>query len=574
MLHIRGKIPPMSAQVNLDALIKREDLFKEGTETDNTDKPDYEVLRIDSDLRPTSWFFKQLRKPDFQRETSEWKPDRIAGLIKSFINGDIIPSIILWHWKGRNFIIDGGHRLSAIVAWVMNDFGEGAVSKAYFGEENISKDQKRNAEKTRNLIKDPKNGIGLFEEYNLAFTNPEQVSPEQLLKSGVLNNRTIQVQWIKAKSSQDAEKSFFRINGESAPINDTEAIILKSREKPNAIAARAIIHSGNAHKYWGKFIGKIEQIELIATKINKLLFEPELDPKVIHFPIAGKEYSTHSVELVFGIINMINNLEEVNFKRKELLKEDADNIKPSKDENGDATLEYLNKVERIISIISGTEGYSVGLSPLIYFYSFRGRFQITSFFAIVDLIIKWDAERKRNSKSRIFQNFSSIRDKFEDFLLEYKIFITQATINVGSGLKSYKKLSELFEFIIDNLLNSVSSANILAAIKADQRFAFVKVFEAENIYEEERNIPGSKPPKETVIAVAINTFLKARILCPICGGHATFESYNIDHIKTIRDKGTAEFDNLQMGHFYCNSEKENIKALKVALTLKSSSSSL
>src|SRR5436853_6993678 len=130
MIHIRGKIPPMSAQVNLDALIKREDLFKVSDDDAGLSEiPENKTFRIDADLNPhKSHTFKTLRKADFQRETSEWKPDRIVGLVKSFINGDIIPSIILWNWKGLNFIIDGGHRLSALVAWITNDYGDKEIS--------------------------------------------------------------------------------------------------------------------------------------------------------------------------------------------------------------------------------------------------------------------------------------------------------------------------------------------------------------------------------------------------------------------------------------------------------------
>ncbi len=562
------------SQVNLDALIKREDLFKgEPNETEIQEKPDFKELRIDSDLNPNkAWFFRTLKKADFQRETSEWKPERIVGLVRSFINGDIIPSIILWHWKGSNFIIDGGHRLSALVAWITDDYGDGAISKAYFGEENITTEQKKNAAKTRSLIKDPKQGVGEFKDYELAMNNPHDVSPDQVLKANILTNRSVQVQWIKAKSSIDAEKSFFRINGEATPINETEAIILKSREKPNAISARAIIHSGNAHKYWGKFTDKVNEIEGEATIINKLLFEPELDPKIIHFPIAGKEYSTHSLELVFGIVNIINDLEDINFKKKDYLKKEAEDILPAKDEFGEDTLKYLYKVKRIVAIISGNEGYSLGLSPLIYFYSNRGRFQITSFLAIVHLITEWDKERKNNNTSKRFQNFSAIRGKFEDFLLKYKNFVSQATINVGSGIKSYKRLAELFEFIIKNLLTNKRGDEIIELIKGEQVFSFVKVFEAANKYDEERNTPGKKLPKETAIQVAINAFLNARIVCPICDGHATFHSYNIDHIITLRNGGTSDIENLQMGHFYCNEEKEIIDTLKIELEKKKVSS--
>ena len=445
----------------------------------------------------------------------------------------------------------------------MDDFGDNAVSKAFFGEENITKEQKKLAIKTRELIQDPKNNIGTFNDFEFAFNNPDKVATDKHIKAKrTLINRSLQVQWIKAKTSKDAEKSFFRINGEATPINETEAIILKSREKPNAIASRAIIHAGNAHKYWGKFKGKEVEIEKIATQINKLLFEPELDPKIIHFPIAGNEYSTQSLELVFGIVNMINNLDEINLKRKELLKKESEEIKPPKDEDGDETLKYLNKVERIISIIGGTKASSLGLSPVIYFYSYRGRFQITSFFAIVHLMLQWDNERNNNPKSMIFQKFSAIRGKFEDFLLDYKNFITQATLNVGSGIKSYKRLSELFSFIITKLIEDVPPQQILEFIQLEQNFSFVKVFEAENRYNEERNPAGIRPPKETTVAVVINTFLKARILCPICSGHATFYSYNIDHILEIRNGGKANMENLQMGHFYCNEEKTKILELK------------
>ena len=554
----------LMSQVNLDALIPREDLFKQETDgADNSQDLKFIDLRLDADLNPKkSWFFKTLRKADFQRETSEWTPQRVAGLVKSFINGDIIPSVILWNWKGINYIIDGGHRVSAIVAWILNDYGYGATSKAYFGEVNISKEQIKNHEKTMKLInEDPE--IGAFEVYERALNFPNEYPQDKVIKARNLGNRAFQAQFIKAETSKDAERSFFRINGEASPINETEAIILKSREKPNAISARAIIHSGNAHKYWSKFVGKEEEIEKIAIKINKLLFEPELDTKIIHFPIAGSEYSAQSLELVFGIVNMINGLDDINLKRKEMLKRDADNILPAKDEDGSKTLEYLHAVDRIISLINSNDSsISLGLSPLIYFYSYKGRFQITSFFAIVHLFLKWDKERKSTTNNLKFQKFSAVREQFEEFLLKYKNFITQATLNVGSGLKSYARLSKLFEFIIESFISQKTHEVILKEISDIPEFGFIKVFEAENRYEEERNPSGKKPPKETVIEVAINTYLSAKILCPICNSRATFDSYNTDHIKAIRDGRLGNKENLRLTHCYCNEERERILELK------------
>jgi hypothetical protein len=191
------------SQVNLDALIPREDLFKveEDEPIGNSSHVRLSELRLDADLDPRkSYFFKTLRKADFQRETSEWRPERVVGLIKSFIRDDIIPAVILWNWKGTNYIIDGGHRLSAIVSWIVNDYGYGTLSKAYFGEVNITKEQKKNHDKTLELI-NADIEIGSYETYLHALDNPKTVSPEMLSKARILVGRSIQVQYIKAQKS-------------------------------------------------------------------------------------------------------------------------------------------------------------------------------------------------------------------------------------------------------------------------------------------------------------------------------------------------------------------------------------
>lgn len=359
------------AQVNLDALIKREDLFKSESDTvEIKSTEDFTRLKIGSDLLTTSFFFKTLRKADFQRVTSEWKPERVHGLIKSFIKGDIIPACILWNWNGFNYIIDGGHRLSALIAWIEDDYGDGAISIPYFGNENITDAQKKNAKRTRDLINnDPE--IGAFKKLEHALNNSKDVPADDFRRaSDIITLRNIQAQYIKANSSEEAEMSFFRINGEATPIDETETIILKSRKKPNGIAARAILHGGSAHKYWKGFKDETrKEIEEVAIATNKFLFDPPLDPSATKFPCAGDRYSNQSLEIVFGIVNMINGLDEINSKRGSFLKKEANEIPPESDEMGVDTLHYLNKVKRIISIVAGNAKLpiSLGLSPVIYF---------------------------------------------------------------------------------------------------------------------------------------------------------------------------------------------------------------
>jgi len=45
----------------------------------------------------------------------------------------LIPAIILWNSGRYIFTIDGAHRLSALIAWVLDDYGDGIISQTFFG---------------------------------------------------------------------------------------------------------------------------------------------------------------------------------------------------------------------------------------------------------------------------------------------------------------------------------------------------------------------------------------------------------------------------------------------------------
>src|SRR5262245_49707111 len=113
--------------VNLDALIPRGDM------AEPSDPAAVKLEKISIAHLDDQFFAVALRKPDFQRETAHWSPEKVCDLIRAFIDGDLIPAVILWQ-RGRNvFIIDGAHRLGALMAWVRDDYGDGRQSQEYFG---------------------------------------------------------------------------------------------------------------------------------------------------------------------------------------------------------------------------------------------------------------------------------------------------------------------------------------------------------------------------------------------------------------------------------------------------------
>lgn len=95
--------------VNLDALIPRDDFVSENTKAGGSPRQTISI----SDLDSNGFFQNSLRKPDFQRETTHWAPSSVADLIRAFIDGDLIPAVILWERGEETFVIESKESKSA-----------------------------------------------------------------------------------------------------------------------------------------------------------------------------------------------------------------------------------------------------------------------------------------------------------------------------------------------------------------------------------------------------------------------------------------------------------------------------
>jgi hypothetical protein len=343
------------AKINLDALIQREDFEVQDTINPGKKK---ETISIE-DLKTDSFFFSNIRKPDFQRETNEWDAKKIADFIESFLDGDLIPALILWRSpSGYVFVIDGSHRLSSLYAWINDDFGDGKISKMFY-DGIIPDDQIQLGEDTKKLIR---KRIGSYEDFRLALTNPEKVKPTIIKRAKNLSALAIQLQWVEGDANK-AESSFFKINQQAAPINKTELILLESRKKPNCISARAIIRSGKGHKYWSGFTAENQsKVQTLAKEINEILFAPALQTpiKTLDIPIGGKVYSAQTLPLILDFVNIANSVQE-DFKKS-----------LPDDETGETTIKYLEKVKKISTRINSNHSSSLGLHPIVYFLKMEG----------------------------------------------------------------------------------------------------------------------------------------------------------------------------------------------------------
>lgn len=515
------------AKVNLDAIIPREDFEVEENATPGKKK---ETLSIE-DIKSDSFFFSNVRKPDFQRETNEWESKKIADFIESFLDGDLIPAIILWRSTGGYlFVIDGSHRLSSLAAWINDDYGDGPISKQFY-DGIIPDEQIEIAEETRKLIR---KRIGSYSDFKLALTNPEKVSPEIQRKSKNLAALAIQLQWVDGGANK-AENSFFKINQQAAPIDKTELVLLEARKKPNCIAARAIIRSGKGHKYWSNFSKENQTtIQELAKEINSVLFAPKLETpiKTLDIPVGGKNYSAQTLPLILEFINIVNNI-PADFK--ESLEDDL---------TGDETVNILKQTRRIAWRINSNHPSSLGLHPVVYFYSQDGRHKVASFYATLAFVKELEEKKK-------LAEFSLIRPKFENIILQNDPLIQQINRKYRSAIASYSQIKDFYFAIIELLQKGVNENEVITHLIKTSKFNYL------TLTVEQNEITNNKFSTERKSAVYIKEALANAPKCKICGGFIHRNSISIDHIERKQDGGLGTIDNGQITHPFCNTTLKN-----------------
>ena len=358
--------------------------------------------------------------------------------------------------------------------------------------------------------------------------NRENVESQMIERAMNLGLSGIQVQWVEGDSSK-AEDSFFNINQKASPIGETEIRLLKARKTPNRIAARAIMRSGNGHKYWSNFSqDNQEKVEEISKEIHELIFKPKLkNPiKTLDVPIVGNLSASQKLEVILEFVNIVNGIEE-----DDQLGEDA---------TGEKTIKLLNKCRKIAQIINSKESDSLGLHPIIYFYTGFGKPKIGSFYGVVSLILYF------LEKTNYFYKFTDVRQDFE--LIIWQDDMIPEIVRKSNALESHKKVRNFYLEIINKLLNGVDNQNVIEEIIAEKKFGTLNRKTKPN----PRDTQGKKFPRETKTAAYIRDALSSGLQCKICGGYLHSHSISIDHIKRRADGGDASLENAQLTHPYCN----------------------
>ncbi|GAB3380387.1 GmrSD restriction endonuclease domain-containing protein [Massilia agri] len=523
----------MANLVNLDAMIIREDFAASSGEAQSFEKTDKITLR---ELGPDGFIGKLLRKPDFQRETNHWTPEQVVSLLKCFINGDLIPSVILWKSDRHFFVIDGGHRLSVLKAWVTDDYGDGPASQPFFGYE-ISQEQKRIAKRVREMVQTQ---VGTWQHFQAKMGTTGLSAIEEKIVNTIAV-RGLPIQWVEG-DAEKAETSFFNINTQGTPLDDIEELLLKGRKKAISISARAIIRAGKGHKYWSAFNQDVTaKIEDLSRKIHSTLFDPELQRpiKTLDLPLGGPKGVRTAIQALIDLCLIA--------LRDQSGKPTSIDDTPD-DEDGNGTANVLIKLDKLAQRVSGNANGSLGLHPAVYFYGPTGRHSNPMFMGTISLIARAIA----NNDKTFFPKFTRVREQLEKILIEDKEMIA-TILQKHPSKKRVDKYEQFLSGLIDSLSNGTAPDDVL----------LVKLLGLEGKIVVGKDIQRSTSfTDDTKSLVFLKTALKSAIRCPMCKGFMDAEkSMSYDHVTPVREGGDGDPANCEIMHPYCNQSFKELQAL-------------
>lgn len=381
---MRRKIMNTNIKCNLEGLIPRSDI-EENDEEIIVSQSDRRTSINLTDLERSQFFYQQLRKPIFQRDTNQWSVARVEKLINTFLDDGLIPAIILWEdTDGYIYIIDGAHRISSLIAWVNSDYGKNNQlhdSNHQIIEEYINTQ------------------IGSYEE--IKASTDEKYKPQKR----IIAKRSIAVQWVTG-DYEKVKESFIRINEQGVVISEDEKELIQNDMLPISKLSRAILAHG---------LGQSSKYQTENTKkIFDRFFKPSLSQELNNYPLAGDLNEDLVISKIYNVVKIIDNGQKLSI---ELLEEKV--------------LKTLIFIQDFLNICQK-----------IYFYGATKKFKVNSFYSFV----RFSLELQENSQ--LLDCFLKNRKKFEYYLVENENHIQEISRKKRQAKKAYEVINLYYKTLL------------------------------------------------------------------------------------------------------------------------------
>ncbi|MCP4370632.1 MAG: DUF262 domain-containing protein [Deltaproteobacteria bacterium] len=530
---------------------------------------------------------KKLRKPDFQRATWAWTPEDCVLLLESVIKGLVIPSIIMWYSSenGYDYVLDGGHRISVIMAWLKNDWGDRLAPDQFEDEAQVAKIRKA-ASQVRALIETK---IGNLDDYKAAADKFEQIvqAGEEVPKK-VLDERTFEraqfyvrlskgsvgfhVLWVNG-DYKTAEQSFLKINWSGKQLTEWERTLIKNRDSSFARAVMSIANIDSVEHYWPVIIPEnegsselkqdVEEIIQGVSSIHNLLFKPAYQTKAVtrlrqplmHIPERYKRPYQ-----IAELLTIIEGGKGQTAETEKLLSKDRDSSSEDIIASGKKLIdEALDSLNHLLG--SSQTQKSLSLVPALYFYTDIGRYVRSLLYGFIYWLLSGNYSSILNRK-RIF---SAHRATFEQIIFNrQEDVVTGFGRKTGSGPEVTAQTAQYYQCVFELLVKHHSQIETDAFI--EEYAEIISKLTNRRITKPKTSDRKSRffTSKQKSVK-RLRTFIESAPKCGICGGiYDPASGLQDDHILERWKGGKTIDDNQRLVHPFCNNDanRKIIESLK------------
>ncbi len=521
-----------------------------------------------------------LRKPDFQRATTAWTTEECVSLLYSVLHEQVIPSIIMWrspenHW----YVLDGGHRLSVVLAWIRDDWGDTLSSEEYMDEE-LEKYYKRAAAEVRRLL--ARAEIKKFKEYREAYRQYARTFGEDLSYHFGLDSETsrlidfyraikgsigLPLQWVKGDYDK-AKESFLNINKSGRKLTDWERKLVEHRDSSLARTVMSVANTSSAAYCWPnrqspknplEVRQNVGQILDESVRLHKLLFEPPYDssfrrPQQPLLVESRTEPDTKPAYLA-ELLTVIRGHTGRDAQTERLLEQDQSTTETELVKHGLSLLqECIGVCEHLIG--PSTQPISLSLVPALYFYADSGKHVRSLLYGLIYWLFYGKDDQDAFTRKLLF---SAHRAAFEKILLERKqTYVSAFSRKVGSGSEVTMKTAKFYNNLLRLLIKYHDET------EAD---AFNREYEASLTKKNEASrTSGGKHrafSQRQKSAIAMRTWLDSLPRCGICGGMLDLaQGTQYDHAQEFSKGGFTTIENGRPTHPFCNNNRWTIERIR------------
>ncbi len=560
-------------KVYLDHLIKRENLrYHRSREKMPSSGPSMpSMLRI-SDLTGDhiSSRASLLRKPDFQRRTWSWTSEDCVSLLESIVNEQVVPSIIMWTSpeNGFDYVLDGGHRISVVLAWLNDNWGNNLPTDTYLDtkeEETI----KAAAEEVRNRVKAKIGSISDFREAEEAINKAmmEDKAPRLVLDDKTFNRGLFyqklrkgdigfHILWVVG-DYEKAEQSFLKINKGGKALSDWETAVVENRHSSFIRTVMSLSSVSSAKHYWHtkdlqeeaqeENQKKIDHILTSIYKLHDILFQPDYETPIrrLQQPLLVPTDTEKKSLWLSQLLTVIEGGRGQETETKSLVERD-------KNASPDVIINYGTElVEGALDTFNhlvGPSPKSLAVVPALYFYTDAGRYVRSLLYGLLYWLTS-GSDEEILSRKRVL---SIHRALFEQILLENKEdVVTGITRKTGSGHEVTSQTAQYYQGVLELLVLHKDEIHSVAFSDGYTSLARKLTNKASKV-----RISAGKSRSFTTgqkSALVLHNFFSHPNRCGICGGMLD-PSADLQHahIQEWSKGGKTILENQRLVHPFCN----------------------